>query len=365
MLRSEQEISQSLPSLPAGDTAGPVRYMEVYRHMQERFSGGYAPVYRRARTALDTLKEWLVGHDLQCVVDTLLPGVPEQELQQVAEGYGVPDLPLEYKMLMRLCGGQRTRRMELKHALFGHFTFYDHISAGFLLSPRSQTEQRNRMLASYDSLPLLPIIGGAHLLVVLALDDFTHHATETHVSRGSVLQLMSDHTPVVMGDSALALVERYGGELRANRYDVTHHGICRFPATADVGSNVTTRGVRIRANALFIAQHSNSVEPYYMWAYRIRISMDREEPHSHKCRLVSRYWRMVDAEGHVETVDGPGVIGMYPVAEPGSYFEYASCTTMSTTTGTMEGHFVFEVNDTGETFNAIIDPFPLDTRLHL
>ena len=73
-----------------------------------------------------------------------------------------------------------------------------------------------------------------------------------------------------------------------------------------------------------------------------------------KCQLTTRHWYITDANGIKEEVHGDGVVGEFPVMYPGALHEYISCTTFSTPTGRMEGHYAFRyLNKTG-TFNVKI-----------
>ena len=65
-----------------------------------------------------------------------------------------------------------------------------------------------------------------------------------------------------------------------------------------------------------------------------------------------------DANGRVEEVKGPGVVGNQPVLEPGESFEYTSFCPLPTPFGTMEGSYEM-VTDGGGTFNARIAQFAL------
>ncbi len=83
------------------------------------------------------------------------------------------------------------------------------------------------------------------------------------------------------------------------------------------------------------------------------------------CQLYSRFWRIVDSNGHAEEVEGEAVIGQYPYLEPGEEpFVYESCTGIQTSEGHMEGHFVFyegslEEPTSEEPFQVRVAPFPL------
>ena len=68
-------------------------------------------------------------------------------------------------------------------------------------------------------------------------------------------------------------------------------------------------------------------------------------------QLLSRHWIITDAEGEVQEVRGPGVVGEQPVLEPGMSFEYTSYCPLTTNVGTMHGSYTM-VRPDGETFDA-------------
>jgi ApaG protein len=55
-------------------------------------------------------------------------------------------------------------------------------------------------------------------------------------------------------------------------------------------------------------------------------------------------------------VDGPGVIGLYPSVYPGSYFEYESCCSCKTKTGSMKGSFNMK-SELGHSFDIVVPEF--------
>lgn len=69
------------------------------------------------------------------------------------------------------------------------------------------------------------------------------------------------------------------------------------------------------------------------------MSMSPDAPQSESCQLETRHWIITDDKGSEEQVDGPGVVGEYPVMYPGASFSWVSSTSFSTTYGNMKGHF--------------------------
>ena len=121
-------------------------------------------------------------------------------------------------------------------------------------------------------------------------------------------------------------------------------------------SDTTTRGIRVQVQSQFLADQSSPRDGQYLFAYHIRIS--NEGPG--RAQLVSRKWIINDADGHVEHVHGPGVVGEQPTLDPGSVFEYTSYCPLRTAVGTMHGTYQM-VTPEGEQFDAVIAPFTLAT----
>jgi ApaG protein len=119
-------------------------------------------------------------------------------------------------------------------------------------------------------------------------------------------------------------------------------------------SDATTRGVRVQVRSAYVPERSSPSESSYFFAYRIRISNVGEET----VQLVSRHWVISDANGNVEHVRGPGVVGEQPVLAPGQAFEYTSFCPLPTPIGSMHGTYRMVAAD-GSSFDAEIAPFPL------
>jgi ApaG protein len=75
-------------------------------------------------------------------------------------------------------------------------------------------------------------------------------------------------------------------------------------------------------------------------------------------QLVSRHWIITDADGQIEEVRGPGVVGEQPVLKPGQSFRYTSGCPLSTPVGSMHGSYQCIAED-GTAFEATIPEFVL------
>ena len=112
--------------------------------------------------------------------------------------------------------------------------------------------------------------------------------------------------------------------------------------------------IRIQVATNYVDDQSEPDEGRYVFAYTITITNDGEVP----AQLISRHWIITDADGEIEEVRGPGVVGYQPVLPPGQAFEYTSGCPLPTPFGTMHGTYEM-VTDDGEAFDAEIAPFEL------
>lgn len=119
-------------------------------------------------------------------------------------------------------------------------------------------------------------------------------------------------------------------------------------------SEAITQGIRVRVQSVFVPERSDPDQGQWFFAYRVEISNEGTEA----AQLVSRHWIITDANGHVEHVQGPGVVGEQPTLQPGESFQYTSACPLMTPVGTMQGTYQMVTNN-GETFDAEIAPFSL------
>ncbi|RMG44374.1 MAG: Co2+/Mg2+ efflux protein ApaG [Acidobacteria bacterium] len=129
-----------------------------------------------------------------------------------------------------------------------------------------------------------------------------------------------------------------------------------IPATETV-----TEGIRVRVSARYAPERSEPRRGLYCFVYRVRIRNEGEEA----ARLLTRHWTIVDGEGRVREVHGPGVVGETPRLEPGESFEYLSACPLPTPTGSMRGRFRM-ARDDGRVFDAEIGAiaFSMPHSLH-
>jgi ApaG protein len=117
-----------------------------------------------------------------------------------------------------------------------------------------------------------------------------------------------------------------------------------------------TRNIEVKVHPSFLGDQSHPDDNFFVWAYRVRIANQSDET----VRLRARHWRITDARGRVEVVDGPGVVGEQPLLRPGESFEYTSGAPLQTPSGFMVGTYTMETED-GRAFDVDIPAFSLDS----
>src|ERR1041385_5749876 len=117
-----------------------------------------------------------------------------------------------------------------------------------------------------------------------------------------------------------------------------------------------TKNIEVTVTPRFIAERSSPANGYYFWAYTINIINRGVET----VQLKTRHWRITDATGKRQDVDGPGVVGEQPVLKAGESFEYTSGVPLPTPSGFMRGTYGM-VTAGGEHFEIEVPAFSLDS----
>ncbi len=113
--------------------------------------------------------------------------------------------------------------------------------------------------------------------------------------------------------------------------------------------------VSVFVESIYLEDHSDPLEDSYLWAYKVKIKNNGNQ----KVKLISRHWKIFDANGNIREVKGDGVVGEQPTIEPGDEFEYTSGTPLNTSSGMMHGSYYMQSFD-GKKFEVPIPAFSLD-----
>jgi len=121
-----------------------------------------------------------------------------------------------------------------------------------------------------------------------------------------------------------------------------------------------TEAITVTVRPVYLEDQSSPGQGHYVWAYQVKIANLGSET----VQLLSRYWRITDAQGRVQEVRGAGVVGEQPILDPGQSFEYTSGTPLATPSGIMVGHYEMvrrSGGGEGERFEIAIPAFSLDS----
>ncbi|TAL81336.1 MAG: Co2+/Mg2+ efflux protein ApaG [Beijerinckiaceae bacterium] len=117
-----------------------------------------------------------------------------------------------------------------------------------------------------------------------------------------------------------------------------------------------TQAIQITVLPEFVPERSDADEATFFWTYTVEIANQSGQT----VQLTARHWKITDANGRLEEVRGPGVVGEQPVLKPGESFRYTSGCPLNTPSGIMMGSYRM-VNEKGEAFEAEIPAFSLDS----
>jgi ApaG protein len=113
-----------------------------------------------------------------------------------------------------------------------------------------------------------------------------------------------------------------------------------------------TRGIIVRVEPEFMESRSDPKKGEFMWSYTVEI----ENGGQTTVRLMTRYWRILDAFGHQQEVRGEGVVGEQPTLEPGERYVYTSGCPLRTPVGSYS-----MLGENGDIFDIEIPAFSLDS----
>lgn len=112
--------------------------------------------------------------------------------------------------------------------------------------------------------------------------------------------------------------------------------------------------IEVQVATRYLDDQSQPHTRRYVFAYTVTLRNTGQVP----AKLLSRRWLITDAEGKVQEVQGPGVVGEQPHLAPGEGFEYTSGAVLETAVGTMQGSYQMLADD-GTHFDADIPRFTL------
>ncbi|XP_068117786.1 LOW QUALITY PROTEIN: F-box only protein 3, partial [Hyperolius riggenbachi] len=313
--------------------------------------GRYIHHYATLKAAWDSLKEYL-GANCPRLINRLKDGAQEAELDAVEERIGCK-LPDDYRCSLRIHNGQT---LEVP-GLMGSMALSNHYRSEALLDVDTAAGGFQRRTGLNQCLPIT-FCTHTGLSQYLALAD-----TERR-SRNEIFYQCPDQTAhhpaaldmFITGTSFLQWFTSYVKSVVSQDFPIIRDQVFRYEH--DKNCVATTDDITVSVSTSFLPELSSINPPHFFFTYRIKMHMAKNALPEKACQLDSRYWKITNAKGHVEEVQGPGVVGDYPILRAGQTYEYTSCTTFSTTTGYMEGYYTFHrLDKKSEVFNVTIPRF--------
>ena len=127
-----------------------------------------------------------------------------------------------------------------------------------------------------------------------------------------------------------------------------------IPTQSAMNAPESTAQIEVSPEPAFLEQHSDPAQNRHVFSYTITLRNVGDVP----AQLLERHWLITHADGRIEEVRGPGVVGAQPRLEPGESYTYSSGAVLDTPVGTMQGDYLF-VTDEGERFLVPIPRFTL------
>lgn len=120
-------------------------------------------------------------------------------------------------------------------------------------------------------------------------------------------------------------------------------------------------GVTVSVETFYQPDYSNPSNHEFMFAYRITIENNNAFP----VRLLRRHWYIFDATSSVREVEGEGVIGVQPLINPGTNYQYISGCNLKTEMGKMYGTYQMENVNNKKLFEVAIPAFEMTVPFKL
>uniref|UniRef100_A0A674IT73 F-box only protein 3 n=1 Tax=Terrapene triunguis TaxID=2587831 RepID=A0A674IT73_9SAUR len=306
--------------------------------------GRYIQYYATLKKAWDDIERYL-GQRCPRMIGSL-KGI-EEDLDAVEAQIGCK-LPDDYRCSFRIHNGQKL----VVPGLMGSMALSNHYRSEDLLDIDTAAGGFQQRLGLKQCLPLTFCIhtGLSQYMALESVEGRNKYEIfyQCPVRKKSVLKMMTA--------GFWNWFTSYVNNVVTGGYPIIRDQIFRY--VHDKECVATTGDITVSVSTSFLPELSSVHPPHYFFTYRIRIEMSKDALPEKACQLDSRYWRITNAKGDVEEVQGPGVVGEFPIISPGRVYEYTSCTTFSTNSGYMEGYYTFHcLYYKDKFFNVIIPRF--------
>uniref|UniRef100_A0AAY4CR35 ApaG domain-containing protein n=1 Tax=Denticeps clupeoides TaxID=299321 RepID=A0AAY4CR35_9TELE len=286
------------------------------------------------------------------MIASLKEGAKEEELDAIEAQIGCK-LPNDYRCSYRIHNGQKL----VVPGLMGSMALSNHYRSEDLLDIETAAGGFQKRKGMRQCLPLT-FCFHTGLSQYLALKSVEGRA-RSEIFYNCPDQLAQNPSAIDMfitGSSFTEWFTSYVHNVVSGEYPIIRDQIFRY--VHDKQCVATTGDITVSVSTSFLPELSSVNPAHFFFTYRIRIEMAKDALPENACQLDTRYWKITNTNGNVEEVRGPGVVGEFPVMTPGKVHEYASCTTFSSTSEYMEGHYTFHrLNNKEEVFDVTIPRF--------
>ena len=117
-----------------------------------------------------------------------------------------------------------------------------------------------------------------------------------------------------------------------------------------------TSGVQIIVEPRYEPGLSSPMLEQFLFSYHIEIRNHND----FSVQLMRRHWFIFDSFAVKREVEGPGVIGEFPILAPGASFDYHSACDLRSMRGTMKGFYSMKNMENEETFRVNIPQFKME-----
>ncbi|KAM9327870.1 F-box only protein 3 [Pholidichthys leucotaenia] len=296
--------------------------------------GRYITHYGVMRRAWEQLKSFL-RQRCPRMIASLKEGATEEELNEIEAQIGCR-LPDDYRCSYRIHNGQKL----VIPGLMGSMSLSNHYRSEVLLDVETAAGGFQHRTGMRQCLPLTFCFHtGLSQYMALEPVEGRREFESFYPCPDQTAQDPSAIDMFITGSCFLDWFTTYVHNVVNGEFPIIREQIFRY--VHDKSCVATTDDITVSVATSFLPELSSIHPPHFFFTYRIRIEMSRSASPDAACQLDSRYWKITTSDGNVEEVQGPGVVGEFPIMTPGKVHEYASCTTFSTPSEYMEGHYTF------------------------
>ncbi|XP_068612484.1 F-box only protein 3 [Brachionichthys hirsutus] len=321
-------------------------FKQYYRDL-----GRYVQHYPVLKTGWEQLKGFL---QQRCprMIASLKEGATEAELNDMEAQIGCR-LPDDYRCSCRIHNGQKL----VIPGLMGSMSLSNHYRSEVLLDVETAAGGFQQRKGMRRCLPLTFCFHtGLSQYMALESAEGRRMFESFYPCPSQTAQDPSAINMFITGSCFSEWFMTYVNNVVTGEYPIIRDQIFRY--AHDKGCVATTGDITVSVSTSFLPELSSVHPAHFFFTYRIRIEMSSDASPDAACQLDSRYWKITTSDGNVEEVQGPGVVGEFPVMTPGKVHEYSSCTTFFTPSEHMEGHYTFHrLANKEEVFNVAIPRF--------